>query len=69
MLMKLPATARLRNDNDIKLNSESVVAVKAFLKDLPDFKEHNGIAAWHEGATHALKKLQNIGSAFDERNL
>jgi hypothetical protein len=64
MLKKLPVTARLRNEGDIKLNSESVVAVKAFLKDLPDFKEHNGIAAWHEGSMHVLKKLQNIGSRF-----
>ena len=64
MLKKLPVGARLRSDDDRKLNSKAVVAVNAFLTDLPDFKDHNGIAAWHEGSPHVLKKLQNIGSTF-----
>jgi hypothetical protein len=69
MLKKLPVGARLRSDDDRKLNSKAVVAVNAFLTDLPDFKDHNGIAAWHEGSPHVLKELQNIGSTFSSELL
>ena len=65
MLNKLPAAGgRLRNPDDEKVNAESVKAVRAFLEDLPDFKDHHGIAAWHGGSMHVLKKLGNIGGAF-----
>jgi hypothetical protein len=65
MLNKLPAAGgRLRNADDEKVNAESVKAVKAFLEDLPDFKHHHGIASWHEGSKHVLKKLDNIGGTF-----
>jgi hypothetical protein len=64
-LNKLSAAGgRLRNPDDEKVNAESVKAVRAFLEDLPDFKDHNGVAAWHEGSMHVLKKLGNIGGAF-----
>jgi hypothetical protein len=69
MLNKLPAAGgRLRNADDEKVNAESVKAVKAFLEDLPDFKHHHGIASWHEGSKHVLKKLDNIGGTFCQQN-
>ena len=64
MVEKLPVSARLRTVEDKNLNFKAVAAVRDFVQDLPDFKAHNGIAAWHEGTLHALKKLRMLGCTF-----
>jgi hypothetical protein len=64
MVERLPVTGRLRTVEDQDLSKKVVKAVRDFARNLPDWKAHNGIAAWHEGTLHVLKQLRTLGCTF-----